>query len=202
VKILICGDSFAANWQVKYPDKKGWPNLLADKYDVTNIAQAAVSEYKILQQIKSIDLSKFDTVLVSHASPNRIHCKLHPIHANNVLHKDSDLIYTDLLAHKDDSDCQLAVDFFERYFELDYYHDISNLICKEILSILDNYELNQIHLINVNKKQLYNVLSDYYDINRIFVKNRGDINHLTPKGNQLMFNKVEELINEKLNLTN
>jgi hypothetical protein len=197
MKLLICGDSFAADWQIEYPDQKGWPNLLADKYTVTNIAQAAVGEYKIWQQIKSINLSKFDTVIISHSSPNRIHCKNHPIHANKVLHKDSDLIYNDLLAH-DDSDCKLAVKFFERYFEIDYYQDISNLICREILNILDQYpELNQIHLVNIKKKRLYDFLPGYYDINRIFVKHRGDMNHLTPTGNQLMFNQIEKMIAEK-----
>ena len=27
--VLICGDSFAADYSPKYPDKLGWPNLLA-----------------------------------------------------------------------------------------------------------------------------------------------------------------------------
>ena len=195
-KVLICGDSFAANWQVKYPNQKGWPNLLADKYSVTNIAQAAVSEYKILQQVKSIDLNRFDTVIISHASPNRIHCVTHPIHANNILHKDSDLIYNDLLAH-DDPDCELAVKFFERYFEMNYYQDICDLICQQILNILGEYNhLNQIHLVNINKKQLYDFLPSY-DINRIFTKYRGGpdaMNHLTDQGNQVMLAQIEKLM--------
>ena len=68
MKVLITGDSFAADWQKKYPSKKGWVNILADRYQVTNIAQAAVSEYKIWQQIKSVDLNKFDTIIVSHVN--------------------------------------------------------------------------------------------------------------------------------------
>jgi hypothetical protein len=190
MKLLICGDSFAADWQIKYPDQKGWPNLLADKYTVTNIAQAAVSEYKIWQQIKSVDLSKFDTVIISHASPNRIHCKSHPIHADNILHKNCDLIYTDLVEHPDNKDCRLAVEFFERYFEIDYYQDISEMICREILNILGRYDhLSQIHLVNINKKRLYDFLSGY-DINKIFTKYRGDMNHLNKEGNQIMFDQI------------
>ena len=196
MNLLLCGDSFAADWQVKYPDQKGWPNLLADKYTVTNIAQAAVGEYKIWQQIKSADLTKFDTIVISHASPNRIHCKIHPVHADTILHKHSDLIYSDLLAH-DTADCKLAVGFFERYFEIDYHQDISELICREILNILGNYtHLNQIHLVNINKKKLYNFLPSY-DINRIFTKHRGDINHLSAMGNQKVFEKIEQLISEQ-----
>lgn len=195
MQLLICGDSFAADWSIKYKDQKGWPNLLADKYSVTNLAQAAVSEYKILQQVKSVDLSKFDTIVVSHASPNRIHCQVHPVHADNILHKDSDLIYTDIIEH-DDPDSQLAARFFERYFELDYYQYITELICKDMLNILGEYpHLNQIHLININKRSLYEFLPSY-DINPIFRKYRGDINHLTDLGNQKMFEAVDNLIAE------
>ena len=61
MKILILGDSFATDWTSKYPQGKGWPNLLAEKFDVTNLAQAGISEYKILKQIKSVsNLEKFD----------------------------------------------------------------------------------------------------------------------------------------------
>ena len=54
--LLIIGDSFAADWSVKYADKKGWPNFLAEKYSVTNLAQAGCSEYKIKKQLDSVNL--------------------------------------------------------------------------------------------------------------------------------------------------
>ena len=50
-KILIAGDSFAADWTVKYKGE-GWVNTLCKDYDVTNVAQAGVSEYKIYNQFK------------------------------------------------------------------------------------------------------------------------------------------------------
>jgi hypothetical protein len=58
-KLLICGDSFAADWTVKVKEK-GWVNLLAQDYKVTNLAQAGCSEYKILKQLQSVNLDKFD----------------------------------------------------------------------------------------------------------------------------------------------
>ena len=199
MKILIAGDSFAADWSVKYPDLKGWCNQLAEQYSVTNIAQAGVGEYKIWQQIKNADLSKFDTVIISHASPNRIHCVRHPVHANSSLHKNSDLIYTDVVAHRHNKDAELAVNFFERYFELDYYQDIAELICKDILNLLGEYpHLNQIHLVNINKRRLYDFLPSI-DINGIFTRHRGEDgcpNHLTKQGNQLMFEQIKKQLTE------
>ena len=53
-KLLIAGDSFAADWTIKYKGE-GWVNTLCKDYDVTNIAQAGVSEYKIYNQLKKID---------------------------------------------------------------------------------------------------------------------------------------------------
>ena len=64
MKILICGDSFAADWTIKYPDKKGWPNLLAEHHNVINLAQAGCGEYKILLQLLSVDFTQFDQIIV------------------------------------------------------------------------------------------------------------------------------------------
>ena len=50
MKILIAGDSFAADWKIKHSGN-GWVNMLSNDYDVTNIAQAGASEYKIYQQL-------------------------------------------------------------------------------------------------------------------------------------------------------
>jgi len=189
MKIAVCGDSFAADWQVKYPDQKGWPNLLAEQHTVTNIAQAAVSEYKVLQQIKSIDFTQYNAVIISHASPNRVHCKVHPVHANDPLHKDADLIYSDL-KDRPESDTKIAVDYFERYFELDYYNDISRLLCEEILYILGEYpELNQFHMVN-NANGIRYDIPCVYNINQTFSKHPGLINHLDDHGNQIVFDEI------------
>ena len=48
--ILICGDSFAADWTKKY-NGNGWVNMLCNDFNITNVAEAGVSEYKIYQQL-------------------------------------------------------------------------------------------------------------------------------------------------------
>jgi hypothetical protein len=196
VKVLICGDSFTSDWQIKYPNQTGWVNMLAKKYKVTNLAQSAVGEYKILKQIQSADLNQFDSVIVSHTSPNRIYCTKHPIHYRDPLYKSADLIYTDMLDHSANTDCQLALGFFERYFDLDQAEEINNLICMEILNILGQYDhLNQLHLVNYITKNHYPNLP-CYDLYPLFKKYRGNMNHFDEKGNRIMFDYVDTWLQE------
>ena len=77
MKLLICGDSFAADWTVKYKGH-GWPNLLSQSFEVTNLARAGVCEYKIYNQLLSVDPSAFDVIIISHTSPFRLYVKEHP----------------------------------------------------------------------------------------------------------------------------
>ena len=189
--LLIAGDSFAADYTVKYPDQLGWPNMLDQSYSVTNVAQAAVTEYKILQQIKSADLNKYDSIIVAHASPNRVHCERHPIHFDDPLHKSADLMYNDLLNHPDNEDAVAAVNYFEKFFELTYYSDISTLLCLEIANILGNYpHLNQLHLVNYYNHDPYDFLPDSFNYNKIWFKNQGLMNHFDDKGNKQMAEAV------------
>ena len=117
MKILICGDSFACDWSVKYNDYAGWPNLLAEKFTVKNLAQAGCSEYKILKQIQSQILTEYNLIIISHTSPYRIPVGQHPVHYKDVLHKDSDLLYSDIKYHSEENNNLLSiVDFFENYF--------------------------------------------------------------------------------------
>ena len=97
-KILIAGDSFAANWRIKH-NGAGWVNLLENDYDVKNIAQAGVSEYKILKQIEQENLDNFDMIVISHTSPNRVYITEHPAYNLNPLHRCADLIYSDVKHH-------------------------------------------------------------------------------------------------------
>ena len=92
------GDSWAADWSSQYDQYQGWPNILAERHSVTNIAQAGVSQYSINQQLYDIDISDYDHIIVSITSPYRLYTPKHPVHIAG-LHANSDLIYTDLEYH-------------------------------------------------------------------------------------------------------
>ena len=193
-KILICGDSFAADWTVKYPGW-GWPNKLAESFDVTNLAQAGCGEYKIYQQLLSADLNLFDIILISHTSPNRIYVQTHPVHFNDPLHKHSDLIYTDILEHvKRNKSLTCIVDYYEKYFDLDYAKFVHSMICEKIETIFENYSGQILHITNVPWDGLYQ-FDDMMNFDWAFRKHHGLMNHYTDRGNQI----IHDLILEKIN---
>ena len=125
-KILVTGDSFAADWSSKGIDYPGWVNLLDNTYDVTNIAQAGVGEYKILKQLQSVKLEEYDIIIVAHTSHSRIHSgtSLH----NTKLHSNCDLIFTDVI----DNNITEAEWFFKNVYDDEYYKFIYELTRKEI----------------------------------------------------------------------
>ena len=193
-KILICGDSFAADWTIKYTELTGWPNLFDKTYEVTNLAQAGCCEYKIYLQLKSVDINNYDIILVSHTSPYRIYVKEHPVHNNNILHKNSDLIYPDLKEHsKTNRELDSIIDFFEKYFDENYAKFTHNLICKEIDLMLQYYNGNVIHITNLYWKDLYQ-FDNMINFEFLFKKHRGLMNHYTNEGNQIIFNTINNLL--------
>ena len=183
-KILICGDSFAADWTKKYKGV-GWPNLLAREYKVTNLAQAGCSEYKIYKQLTSSCLYKFDNIIVSHTSPYRLYVKKHPVYVNDPLHKNSDLIYSDIKEYKELS---TVVDYYEKYFDLDYAEFIHNLICKQIDELTKLYPI--LHITSFDWNGLYK-FPNMISFESIFDKHRGDINHYNGIGNQIIYDTIK-----------
>ena len=134
-KLLICGDSFAADWTVKVKGK-GWVNLLEQNYKVTNLAQAGCSEYKILKQLQSVDLDRYDLVLVSHTSPYRLYVREHPVHSKDILHKNSCLLYSDVLEHLPKyPELKPVVEYFDKYFDIEYAEHMHSLLLQEIEEI-------------------------------------------------------------------
>lgn len=188
MRILIIGDSFASDYSVTSQPYSGWPNLLAEAYEVTNLAQAGVSQYKIWKQLYGLDLSDFDLIIVSFTNPYRVHVKKHPIHYNSILHADCDLILTDIKYHvsqlKNIFNLPLWVSYFwlKFFFDAKYQSDISRLLKVDILRRCEGkFVIDTIDL----------------DFENLFVTNRGDVNHFDPLGNILIFNKIQEIINER-----
>ena len=188
-KLLIAGDSFASDWLSGEP---GWPNLLANKYDVTNVAQAGCSEYKIYKQLCSVDLSKFDHIIVSHTSPYRIYTKENPVHRNNPIHKDSCFIYSDVREHE----LYCITEFFEKYFDMEHAEHVHNLLLKDIENLCPKHA---IHITSFEWKRLYKCIN-WVNFNKVFVSHKGKVNHYSDKGNSIVYNRLlKELKNEQTN---
>jgi hypothetical protein len=178
-KLLIAGDSFAANW---LSETAGWPNLITKDYDVTNVAQAGCSEYKIYKQLCSVDLNKFDHIIVSHTSPYRIYTKENPLHVNKPIHKDSCFIYSDVKEHK----LSCVTEFFEKYFDMEYAEHVHNLLLKEIESMCLKHT---IHITSFEWNRLYKC-KNWIDFNEVFASHRGKVNHYNDKGNHIVYDRL------------
>jgi len=144
MKLLIIGDSFAADWSVKYPKVFGWPNLLSNNYQVTNLAQAGASQYRLLQQLLSVDIDQYDVFIVVHTSPYRVPTRQHPVHYHDKLHSNADLLYSDITYHAVwykrlfNRALASAEDFFVYHFDQDYQETVYQLFVDRINQILEH----------------------------------------------------------------
>jgi len=189
MKILLVGDSFAANWNSSITGEQAWWQLLSQDHKVHNIAQPGCGEYKILKQILSSDLEKYDLVIVCHTSPYRIHTVKNPVHLNGS-HANSDLIYTDIAESNDSKEKTHILYFFENIFDLDYARCIHNLVKKEITQVLKSY--NNLHISFF--EDFTNIYKNLEEINfyNIWKENPGQINHLNSLGNQKVYSEIKK----------
>jgi len=169
MKILITGDSWEANWNVKHKTYTGWPNILADYFDITNIAQAGVSQYKICKQIDSVNLDDYDFIIFGITSPYRIYTPNHPVHKQDKLHSNSDLIFTDIeyhLSQNPTDDLKSIMNFYHNHFDVEYAEFIHKLLINWALSKLDknktiissNIENNKNFIENITVQSKFNRL--------------------------------------------
>jgi hypothetical protein len=198
-KILIAGDSFAADWSVKYSEYPGWPNLLSNDYEIINIAQAGISEYKILKQIQSIkNIKDFDCIIISHTSPYRITTRCHPVHYNDVLHANADLIYTDIEYHANrifgwfNRSLRSAKSFFIHHFDVEYQETVYELFKNEIIKLTVDVKVLSVTNLHVPDKFKEKNDIELTDIQSV---NPGKINHLSKDGNILVYNRIKKHLN-------
>lgn len=181
-KLLIVGDSFAADWTKKYKNVSGWVNMLQSDFDVTNVAEAGVSEYKIYKQLKNVDTSKFDYIIVSHTSAYRIPITEHPIHKEDLLHYNCDIIYSDTNEHTYNPIMKTANEFYANIFDPEYFCFINDLIYKEIYNLVPT----ALHITFFDAFYPKNVLK----FEEIFLSSKGNVNHLNNSGNEFIYKTI------------
>lgn len=184
-KILIAGDSFAAVWP---KSTIGWVNLLERHFDVENIAQAGVGEYKIYKQIKNTNLKNFDIAIISHTSPSRIHVNHHPLHKSG-FHQNCDLIYNDICDRFSfpGQPLYIAQKWFDYFYDDDYQLEIYTMLREKILSLVD---IPYISLSHIDVLKNFNLEPIHIDFSDLWKNHRGSDNHYDSIGNKIIFNKI------------
>lgn len=189
MKILIAGDSFAAEW----PNAtKGWVNMLSKKYSVVNLAQAGVGEYKILKQLESVNINEFSLVIVSHTSPSRVHTRNHPLHKTG-FHKDCDLLVNDIVDRCSvfNQNLQVSQGWFRYHYDDEYQIDMYKLVRQQIKNIITVPYISLTHVDIARELAIEYCNLDFSDL---WKQHRGNINHYTELGNTVVFNQLVDQI--------
>lgn len=190
--ILIAGDSFSSVW----PDgNQGWPCFLANDYNIINMSQAGVGEYKIFKQVCSVDLNNFDLVIVSHTSPSRVHTINHPIHKTG-FHKNCDLIYTDIEDRFDlfNENLKISKKWFYYHYDDEYQLDVYKMIREKIKNSIN---IDYISITHTDISRSLSLEDNNIDFSDLWKLNRGTINHYTDYGNNTVYKTIKREI-EKL----
>jgi len=194
-RILICGDSFAVDYEPVLHQSWGWVTLLAQQHDVTNLAQAGASEYRIVRQALSADLSNHDCVIVSHTSPNRVYIAQHPVHQESELHHSADLIWNDVAYHLDknpkNSVLVAADQYFRCIYDQEYQEYIYQLMQKHIVEVLAPVPV--LHLCTLYEQNL-DIMDNYINLYKLFSPIQGRPNHYSKKDNQQIYHMVDQWI--------
>lgn len=196
MKVLILGDSWAADWSSKFNEYPGWPNILSKTFDITNIAQAGVSQFRIVKQLNSVNADDFDRIVISITSPFRIYTPQHPVHKTG-LHIHSDLILNDLKHQAkefpDNAPLRSAIDFFEYHFDTDHANFVNQLIVDHLLQRLDKDKTIVTGCIAHNADFVKS--HKYVDGFEVWKKHKAvNANHMTRKGNEIFAKIMKKFI--------
>ena len=186
MKLLVTGDSFAADWKLKNDSYPSWWEYLANDHDVTNLAQAGVGEYKILKQILSVDIKHFDYIIISHTSPYRIHTLQNPFHTTGI-HKNSDLIYIDVLHQSPSPEKSHCIFWFENMFDTEYALEVHWLIREKIDLVLANKNILHLNFFDKDLQKEKDI-----DLKYLWSRYPGPINHMNKIGNQKAYETISK----------
>ncbi len=190
--IALLGDSFAAEYNADTP---GWVDILAEQHSVNNVAEAGVGEYKILRQLRDIQStnpnwkSLYECVIVTHTSPFRVHTPKHPLHKKG-LHKNCDLIYSDLKDRFDwfNESLSTAKNWFVHHFDDDYQIGTYKLVREEIKRIIGDVPYLSIDHFGLSANLATE--TNKLDFSDFWLLNRGNVNHYTAEGNEVVAKAV------------
>jgi hypothetical protein len=185
--LLIVGDSFSSE---QISDQFGWPVLLKEDFKVTNLSGPGIGEFKILQKLQSVDLNKFDLIIISHTSPNRIHCQYNPLYPDGHVYRNSDVIFADAESKIITTSAANHLVYYYKYiFDETYYQFIHRCCCREIDQLTQNQKVLHITHFDWDKLYVFPGMINYYNF---WLRNRGEYSHYTKEANIILYQQIKE----------
>ena len=181
-KMWIFGDSFSTNMSIH-----SWVYKISKDYDVTNLSKNGVSQYRIYRTFlnNKDKISKNDTVIFCHTNPNRIYLPdrtLYPTRQKDS-HKECDLVLGDVDRHG--LFWRFVSYVFIRFFyDEEYFNHQYDLMINEMDRIARDKNCSIIHVSGFVSRNYIIGIKDIFD------KHRGDINHLSIQGNDLVVERI------------
>lgn len=177
-KLLICGDSFSCH------EKFSWAHKFSEIYNTTNLSAAGSSEYRIWKKVSNAKLTEVDKIIICHTSPYRIYTENFRFKYSNGRYSECDLIYSDV-ENKSTPESKMISWFFENVFSLDQAKLNHFLLVENCIKATP--DALHITFFDVNIPGVIN-------LNQYWKKYPGTINHLSPAGNDLIFDILKNTI--------
>jgi hypothetical protein len=182
-EVLIIGDSFAAS-----NHNDSWTKLLHN-CKITNLSSNGSSEYRIFKKLVETDLTLFSHVIMVHSSSYRIYIDHNPLHLDSDTHQTCDLIYQDIKSATQTTFTQNVTWYFENVFNLEQADVVHSLLIEKMINLTATHQT--LHLSFFENEKNPNIIN----LNSIWKKHPGSINHLDNIGNRMVANFIETAYN-------
>lgn len=180
--IWIFGDSFSTN-----NTKASWTRQLGSS--TIKMSGNGISEYRILQYIKICleQIQPSDTVIICHTNPHRIYVPDHVAHParENRTHQECDLVISDSM-NRNFIWRLISKIYFKYFFDECHSITMNNLIIEKQINILKDKSKKVIEVSGFEGSP-----NSFYDI---FIDHAGTVNHMDCTGNELVANRIRELL--------
>lgn len=187
--ILLAGDSFASNW---HTGDEWWLQL---PYSITNTAQAGASQFKILKQFDTIDISKYDAAIIFHTSPYRIYSESENLlHKKSITHKNSCYVINDVL-HKRNSLSNAMKNYVKYFYNEEFVKYTHKKICQDIENITS--KIPTIHASGFDYSDIYS-FENFISVQDLFENHRGNTCHLNKNGNRYLAERICKKLHDLL----
>jgi len=188
-KIVIFGDSFSAD-----NVENSWPWLLEQKYTVENYSLRGASEYRLYCSFMNnlATAQSADAVIFFHTNPQRVFIPDHVDYMRRSMdsHSHSDMVANDVMS--DTAWRNIADMYYRNFFDEGFQNTIYTMLIQNISSRLKN-------ILHCSGFDVPTKINSFHTLRET---NPGTINHLDINGNQVVYNYIEQWIEDAKRIRN